>query len=203
MPHQLTRSEYDRKFRVLDTMLTGHSLLRDRYDRRSLFLTVLILGLSIAATSAAFLGGERPFTILSVTARVQTWVGLLAALVFFLTLVELRTDWRQRARSHGDAARRLGELKGRFRSGTVSSETVQTELDLSSEYEQTMAALPAIPDRQFLGLKAKHRRKIEVSKLIDQHPGALLPYLRLLAVIHGIPDRTGAGRTDDAPPEAE
>jgi len=201
MPHQLPRREYERKFSVIDTMLTGHSILRDRYDRRSLTLTIVILGLSIAATSVAFLAGDQRFTFVSVTARVQIWVGMLAGLVFFLTLLDQKTDWRQKARAHGEAARRLGELKGRFRSATLDTQTVHSELDLNAEYEQTMAALLAIPNSQFLGLKAKHHRKIAISRLIDRHPGAPLPYLRLLAMLRGMPTAPQAGQERDVTPE--
>ena len=85
----LTPDELRRKRRVLDQMLTGHSLLRDLYERRALILTLLILGLSIVATSVAFLSGESTVSILGVRARVQTWVGVLTATIFFLTLVDL------------------------------------------------------------------------------------------------------------------
>src|SRR5437879_2833536 len=119
-------------------MLTGHSLLRDRYERRALVLTLLILGLSIVATSVACFSGESTVSILGIQARVQVWVGVLTATIFFLTLVDLRVDWRQRAGAHDDAARRLGRLKGVFRVAVVHDGVVDAGgVDLNADYDST------------------------------------------------------------------
>ena len=186
-PSPPTPEEFRRKRRVLDQMLTGHSLLRDRYERRALVLTLLVLALSIVATSVAFLSGASSVSILGIQARVQVWVGVLSALIFFLTLVELRVDWRQRAGTHGDAARRLGRLKGLFRAATVHDDVVDAGgKDLNLEYDTTMEQLMTIPDKRFLWVKAKHTRKIRTSMLLDKHPGAPLWYIRLLAMWQGI-----------------
>jgi hypothetical protein len=182
-----TPEEFRRKRRVLDQMLTGHSLLRDRYERRALVLTLLLLSLSIVATSVAFLSGDPTASIFGIRARVQVWVGVLTALIFFLTLVDLRVDWRQRAGSHEEAARRLGRLKGLFRSVNVTDGVVDVGgRDVNLEYDTTMEQLPPIPDSRFLWVKTKHTRKVRASKLLDQHPGAPLWYVRLLAMWQGI-----------------
>lgn len=197
-PPPLTPEELRRKRRVLDQMLTGHSLLRDRYERRALILTLLILGLSIVATSVAFLSGESTVSILGIRARVQTWVGVLTATIFFLTLVDLRVDWRQRAGAHDDAARRLGRLKGIFRVAVVHDGVVDAGgVDLNADYDSTMEQLLPIPDKRFLWVKAKHTRKIRASKLLDKHAGAPVWYVRLLAMWQGIralPEVEGEGR---------
>jgi hypothetical protein len=186
-PSPPTPNEFRRKRRVLDQMLTGHSLLRDRYEHRALVLTLLILALSIMATSVAFLSGDSTFSILGIRARVQTWVGVLTAMLFFLTLVDLRVDWRQRAGAHDEAARRLGRLKGLFRSVTIRDGAVDAGgADLDVEYDTTMEQLPPIPDKRFLWVKAKHTRKVRASMLLDRHAGAPLWYVRLLAMWQGI-----------------
>jgi hypothetical protein len=186
-PSSPTPDEFHRKRRVLDQMLSGHSLLRDRYERRALVLTLLVLGLSIVATSVAFLSGEATVSIVGIKARVQIWVGVLTALIFFLTLVDLRVDWRQRAGSHDEAARRLGRLKGLFRVATVRDGVVDTAgRDLNLEYDTTMDELPPIPESRFLWVKAKHTRKVRASNLLDHHAGAPVWYVRWLAMWHGI-----------------
>jgi hypothetical protein len=186
-PSHLTPDELGRKRRVLDQMLTGHSLLRDLYQRRALILTLLILGLSIVATAVAFLSGESTVSILGVRARVQTWVGVLTATIFFLTLVDLRVDWRQRAGAHDEAARQLGRLKGVFRVAIVRDGVVEAGgVDLNADYDATMEQLPPIPDKRFLSVKAKHKRKVRASKLLDKHAGAPVWYVRLLAMWQGV-----------------
>lgn len=194
----LTPQELRRKRRVLDQMLTGHSLLRDRYERRALILTLLILALSIVATSVAFLSGESTVSILGIRARLQIWVGVLTATIFFLTLIDLRVDWRQRAGAHDDAARRLGRLKGIFRVAVIRDGVVDAGgVDLNADYDSTMEQLLPIPDKRFLWVKAKHTRKVRASKLLDEHAGAPVWYVRLLAMWQGIravPEAEGEGR---------
>lgn len=186
-PRSRTPKEFRRKRRVLNQMLTGHSLLRDLYERRALTLSLLILALSIAATATAFLSGDAPMTVLGIRARVQVWVGLLTAVIFFLSLVDLRVDWRQRAGAHEDAARRLGRLKGIFRGATVVDDTVDSAgVDLDLEYEAVMEQVPPIPEKWFLRAKAKHVRKVRVSELLDSHAGAPAWWVTLLVTWRGI-----------------
>jgi hypothetical protein len=168
-----TAQEFWRKERVLDQSITGHAFLRDLYERRALLLTLLILALSIAATATAFLAGDTPVTIVGIRARTQVWVGLLTSLIFFLSLVDLRVDWRQRAGAHGEAVRRLGRVKAIFRGVTIVDDEVDaTGVDLDFEYESAMDQVPPIPEKWFLRAKAKHLRKVAASQLLSSHPGA-------------------------------
>ena len=186
-PQLPTPKEFRRKRRVLDQMLTGHSMLRDHFERRALILTLVILGLSILATAVAFLSSDTSVDVLGLRARVQVWVGLLTALIFFLTLVDLRVDWRQRAGVHEDAVRRLGRLKGLFRGVTVVNGVVESAgVDIDLEYEAATEQIPPIPEKWFLRTKAKHVRKVRASQLLDSHPGAPAWWVRLLATWRGI-----------------
>jgi hypothetical protein len=131
---------------------------------------------------------------------VQVWVGILTATIFFLTLVDLRVDWRQRAGSHGEAARRLGRLKGLFRAATISDGAVDAgQADLNAEYDSTMEQLPPIPDKRFLWVKARHTRKVRASKLLDTHAGAPLWYVHLLAMWQGIRGAEQAESREESP----
>lgn len=171
-------TEYHRKFRVLDMMLSGHSTLCAKYRHRSTGLTLAIMTLSIFGATLA-LQADNSVEIFSIDLELKVWLALLSGVIFFLSIVELVLDWRGRAWSHQDAARRLGILKGEFRRAKVTGATVETEgADLDAEYDQTTAAIVEIPNSVFNRLKAKHRRKIEISKLIDESPGAPLLLLR-------------------------
>jgi hypothetical protein len=176
----LSKEEYRRKFRVLDQMLTAHSTLRDRYMGRSRTLTLLIMALSVAATAVAFVSGEKEVSLGFFSWHLQELAGLFTVVIFVLALVDLIVDWRRESWAHDDAAKRLGELKLRFRGATIAEEAVDTGgIDLAGEYERTMNAIVPIPDRHFLGLKAKHKRKIAVSQMLDTEPGAPIWLLRL------------------------
>lgn len=184
-------TEYRRKFRVLDMMLSGHSSLSERYRRRSITLTLAVMVLSILGGTLA-LQDDKSVDILGVTLESKEWLAVLAGVVFFLSILELVLDWRGRAWAHEDASSRLGRLKGEFRRAKVSNETVCTDgVDLDFEYDQTTAAIVEIPNSVFNRLKAKHRRKIEISKLLDESPGAPILLLRWRVFRDGLrtPDR--------------
>lgn len=193
----LGRDEFERMWRVLDMTITGHSILRDQFRRREQALTLAIMALSIVAVSLAFVNGQPRVTLLGKAAKVATWVGSLSAGVFFLALLDSLVDWKRSAWAHEDAARRLSELKSKFRGATVDGQAVvdSGDIDLRAEYEATMANVAVIPESRFLALKAKHHRKVAVSRLVDDHPGAPLLFVRLLAVWQGLHSRS---TTDDS-----
>jgi hypothetical protein len=181
-------------WRVLDTNLSAHSVLRDRYHRRETGVTLLIVALSVAATTLPFVSGEVTVEVWRIRGRLGIFSGFLTALIFFLALVDLTVDWRRRAWEHSDAARRLADLKARFRAVTPVSDGVDAGgIDLRALYEETMARVREIPDNQFLAMKARHHRKVAVSKLIDTHKGAPLVYVRLLAVVQGLRESPSRG----------
>ncbi len=174
------QAEFRRQRRVVDQALTMHAVLRDRYHRKANVVTLAILGSSVAGLSFAFVPGEAEVSLLGATALRSTWLGLLAAVIFFLSLVELKIDWRGLAWAHGDAARQLGELKAAYR--RVGDWTLAAQADLialSRHYGEVFARIQEIPDRKFAALKQLHVKKVALSKAIDAAPGRPLWLLRL------------------------
>jgi hypothetical protein len=51
--------------------------------------------------------------------------------------------------------------------------------EIQRAYENVNDLVAKIPERRFLELKALHRRKVEMSKFLDEHPGASISFLRL------------------------
>ena len=183
---KLSVTEFNHMWRVVDQSLTSHSILRDRYSMWSRGSTLLILTLSIAATAGAFVSGSVTLHLGPFKGGIATWLGAITAIIFLLTLIDLIADWSKRLWEHEDAVRFLSHLKMEMRSVTISGTDAETELDIRSLYQKTMTEVIPIPDRKFLKLKAKHQRKIAVSKLIDSHRGAPVMYLRVLAIIQGV-----------------
>lgn len=197
----LRRDEYERMWRVLDMSITGHSRLRDRYRRRERAITLIIMALSIVAVSLAFANGESRVPLLGREANLATWLGTLSAGTFFLALLDSLVDWKRSAWAHEDAARRLCAVKAKFRGASVAGDTIDTDgSDLRAEYEATMENVAVIPESKFLVLKARHRRKVAVSRLIDDFPGAPLTYVRLVAMWRGLRSK-GSAEDSDAPVE--
>jgi hypothetical protein len=166
--------------RVLDMMLSAHSCLRDRYRRRTKNLTLAILLLSIGASAVAFLSGDRHVDLGFWSGRLQAVAGFLTLLIFALGLLELTTAWDRQGWMHEDAARRLGQLKLRFRGAHRTGEEYEADgHDLAAEYQATMDAIVEIPDDKFVSLKARHRRKIAISRLLDHYESVPIPLMRL------------------------
>jgi hypothetical protein len=184
--NKLSVTEFDRMWRVVDQSLTSHSILRDRYSSWSRGSTLVILTLSIVATAGAFMSGSTIIHFGPIKGGIASWLGTLTAIIFLLTLVDLIVDWPKQVWEHEDAVRCLSELKMKMKSAVISGPDVETELDVRALYQKTMGEVSPIPDRKFLALKAKHQRKIAVSRLIDSHKGAPVMYLRVVAVIQGI-----------------
>lgn len=202
----MTPEEYHRKFRVLDLMLSAHSSLCERYRRRSIGLVLAVMALSILGATLA-LSDDSSVRILSVNLESSEWLAILSGLVFFLSISELVLDLRGRAWAHEDAARRLGRLKGEFRRAEVDAVVVKTDgIDLDLEYDQTTSAIVEIPNSAFNRLKAKHRRKVEVSKRLDASPGAPLLVLRWRIFREGMAGPGAAEEGDvleEAPPGSD
>src|ERR1019366_1416815 len=108
----LRADEFDRQRRVADQMLSAHAVLAERYERRASGLTLLTMALSVVATGVAFISGQPDAHIGPFSARVQVWVGVLTCVIFFLSIVDLQVEWRRKARSPGEAARRVGGFQG-------------------------------------------------------------------------------------------
>jgi hypothetical protein len=185
----MDRDDFRRRFGVLDQMLSAHATLRDRFRRRAVTLTLVTMAMSVAAATLA-LGDDRQLHILGLELETKGWLAILAGVIFFLAIVELVVDWRGRSWAHGDAARRLGELKAEFRRADVDGDRVETHgVDLAAAYEQVTGAIVEIPNGSFNRLKARHRRKVAVSKLLDDRPGAPVLLLRWEVLRSGL----GAG----------
>jgi hypothetical protein len=163
--------EIDRQERLVDQMLTMQARLRDRDQAMATLLVCTVLIASLVGVAFAFAGSGPVLTLLEVTAARSTWLGWLAVGTAALTFVELVVDRRGAAQRRADAVRVLGALKAEYRVPPARGQEVAEAARLSERYAQAMEAVPAIPDRAFNRLKAAHLRKVEVSRLLSEHPG--------------------------------
>jgi hypothetical protein len=192
--------EYKRRRRVIGWMLTGHATLRDRYTRRSRGLTLIVMALSIIGLILALANGDQQVSVLGIAGKLQIFLAWLAALTFFVSLVDFVVDWRRRAWSHQDGARRLGELSVLYgRAVDENGEWVVEGVDLTVEYDRVMAAIDPLPDKKAAALKALDNRKRAVFTLIDERPGIAAWHAKLVVFLRsltaGDTDRDAAGST--------
>lgn len=172
------RREMVRQRRIVDQMLTAHAALRDKYGRQTTARLASILVGSAVASAFAFASNEKPVTLLGVQAARATWLGLFAVAIFALTLVDLVLDSRGKAGRHREAVKRLATLKAAYRALPQGNVEDTEYRRLSDLYQSALDGLPAIPERHFLRLKARHLRKVERSRIISAYPGATLRQAR-------------------------
>lgn len=168
---QAALDEIARQRRVVDQMSTMHSLMRDRTRLQGILLLCLLLVASVVATAFAFAGGPAVVEIFGVRAARSTWLGWFAVMTFSLTLIDLVVDRRGAAREYADSVRQLARLKADYRVDPHTVDAVAECRRLSLRYQAVMDALPPLPERQFLRLKAIHLQKVEVSRYLSEHPG--------------------------------
>ena len=161
-------------------LCTSHAVLRDRFARRALFLDLLVLALSTWLVALAFVDPLlnlklTPFHILP-----ALWVGVLSVGVFFLTIVQFKTDWKGRADAHKRTLDLYSEVKREAGYLIASGKCEDAECRrVLSRYDMASAVGIEVPENDFLLLKQQHKRKIELSKRLDDKPWTYLWLLRL------------------------
>ncbi|MCW3768537.1 hypothetical protein OCL88_18835 [Paenarthrobacter sp. PAE-2] len=154
-------------------MITMHADLRDRAARRGRGLTVGILIASTISAVLAFSGTEEKIRLLMFEASSSVWLGVLGTAVFIASLIDLVLNHRGVADQHSNAVGRLSELKleyGSF-SQAPAEEKHQALKYLQQRYSEVMSTIAPIPEAEFNRLKAKHLRKVEISKILSKFPG--------------------------------
>jgi hypothetical protein len=169
------REELERIHRVSDILCTGHAGLRDRFARRALLLDLSVLGLSTWLVALAFVEPRINISLTPVSMDPQLWGGLLAVFVFFLTIVQLKTDWKGRSDAHNRTMELYAEVKREagymLASGLVEEVACRRVL---ARYDMASAVGVDIPERDFLPQKRRHNLKIALSKHLDHFPSASL-----------------------------
>lgn len=173
--------EIERRFRVVDQMVTMYSVLRDRYSYCATWLTLGILGSSVFLCAVTFLPDNALVVIGLSPFKTKIVLGTFSGLILFLSIAELKVDWKERSRIYGEAAEKVAGLKSKYRDVRKSGKRPPPEIvqELAIQYDSTMASLPRVPDSQFAKLKAYHLKKIQLSQMIDRKPGCPLWILRL------------------------
>ena len=174
------RDELERIRRVSDTLCTAHAGLRDRLVLRALILDLCVLGLSSWLVALAFVEPRINVRLTPFRWDSQIWVGMLSLGTFFLTLIQFKTDWKGRADAHKRTLDIFAEVKRE-----VGYLLAVGDLDevacrrILSRYDMASAVGVAIPEKEFLPQKRRHKIKVALSKHLDAHPSASLILTRI------------------------
>jgi hypothetical protein len=177
-------TELERKYRVLDQLVSMHSRRRDIFKKRALLLNISLLTSSIVLNAFVF-APDNLFAFANISNNEQKlWIGLTSVAVLVLSIIELKVNFEGTAQDHARAAEKLAALKHEFRSahGSFDATALKT---LSDAYARVFDDIVSIPDREFLRLKAYHLRKVALSKLLSKHPTALFWVLKCKVIVRG------------------
>jgi len=181
MSPQEFREELERIRRVADMLVTGHANLRDRYSRRATLLDLAVMALSTWLTAIVFIEPRINIKLTPFGFDPQLWIGFLGIFTFFLSIVQLRVDWKGRSDAHkrsfdlySEVKRECGYLLASQKPLTPDScQRVLSRYDLATEVGTHL------PENEFLAQKRNHLQKIEISKLLDKHPSASILLARM------------------------
>ena len=182
------KKENERQYRVIDQMLTMHALFRDSMERRAFWLNTSLVASSLFLVVFVFVGDDLLRRLSLDPPATRLVLGLVAVAVLIAAITEFRVDWRSVAGRHADAATRLAAMKARYRksySETGGGDRV-ANANLTADYDRMMGSLPAIPDRWFNALKARHNFKRILSQRTSEYPKTPLWFLRFQLRIEGI-----------------
>lgn len=165
--------------RVSDMLCTGHAALRDRYARLAFALDLLTLGVSTWLVALAFVEPRLNVTLTPFGWDSQIWIGTLGTGVFFLTLVQIKTDWKGRSDAHkrtldvyAEVKREAGYLLSAGEYGHDACRRVFSRYDMAAS-----VGIP-IPEVEFLEQKQRHLVKVALSRELDDRPATSLIWLR-------------------------
>lgn len=181
MSDQDFRKEIERIRRVSDMLASGHAGLRDRYCRRATMLDLGIMALSTWLTAVIFI---EPRINLKLTPRFldsQLWVGFLGIFTFFLSIVQLRVDWKGRSDAHRRAFDLYSEVKRESGYLLASQKNLTSEncQRVLSRYDLATEVGAPLPEKEFLAQKQRHLQKVRMSRILDKHPSGSIVLLRI------------------------
>ncbi len=173
--------ELKRIKRVSDMLASAHAQLRDRYSRSAVALDVAILAASTWIVGLVFVDPKIGVRLTPPGIESQIWIGMLSITTFFLSVIQLRVDWKGRSDAHkrsfdiyAQVKRECGYLlAGERPINRESCGRVLARYDLAAE-----VGVP-IAESEFLRRKAYHLRKVEISKCLDQAPNMSILLFRV------------------------
>jgi hypothetical protein len=174
------RKELGRMRQVADMLCSGHARLRDKFKRRATLLDLSILALATWLSALAFVAPRINVSLTPFGLDPQIWGGLLSVGALFLSIVQLKADWKGRSDAHGRSLDIYAEVKREagyiLAKGEIDPRAFATVVE---RYNMASAAGIAMPEAEFLRQKKYHKIKVALSKYLDQHPGASILVLHL------------------------
>jgi hypothetical protein len=175
-----------------DMFCTAHSALGSRYSRLSLILDLSILGLACWLVAVAFVEPRIAIILTPPGLDAQIWMGLLSVVALFLSILQLRIDWKARSDAHKRSLDLFAEVKRQAVYALIDAATDDATIRrVFASYDLACAISIQIPESDFLPQKRGHAAKVALSSYIETHPSASLTWTRLRFWFRDTFPRTG------------
>ena len=173
MGDKLSENELERIIRVSDLLVSAHSVLRDRYARWAFLNDITILGATLWLSAMSFVNPAIGVELTPHWVSKELWHGLLAVVAFFLSIVQIRVDWKGKEYAHAKACEAYASLKRETINLLAQGKFDEPEYKrILDRYESAGTLSIPIPQSEFNRLKRMHKVKREISQHLEHKPAA-------------------------------
>ncbi len=172
--------ELKRIRRVSDMLCSAHAAMRDNHALKATVLDISILGLSVWLLALVFVDPTISVLVTPFHLKSSLWLGSVSVLTFFLSMLQVKVDWKGQADRHAQALGMYAAIK-RECSYMLASDRALPKSEchnILARYEMAGSLGVEIPERDFLKQKRRHLLKCEISKHLDTHPSASIVLVR-------------------------
>lgn len=174
-----------------ELLRNAHSMLHRKFKRYSNWLHFFILVGSSIVAILTFAGYETFLPLFPSwrDAGFKLGVGLFASLVFILTVIEEYLKLGSKVGAHENAIKQLTTFIREIE--IVQKLSVITNEDMSKlvkQYTSINESIPTIPDNVFFKAKQGLKRKIEISKALDNHSFLPITLYKWYKIFEGLFD---------------
>jgi hypothetical protein len=177
------KEELDRKYKVINMMITMHSIMHHRYKTKSLIGNIFFLITAVILNIFTFFDYQYLSFLQLQADNIKNIVAVSSFTIFLLSIIFMLVEWAKRSEKHELAINQLSRLLNELRliQKIENEDALSLKLDLFNElYNQCFETIPKIPNNKFNSLKTKHYQKIELSKFIDENQGKPFFVIKIL-----------------------
>ena len=167
--------------RVSDMLCSAHSHLRDRYAFRATSLDIVVLASSTWMLALTFIDPATATTLTPFNMSARIWLGVLATITFFASVVAFKVDWKGRSDAHKRSSDLYAEVKKEAGYTLAAADPIDAAQAnrVIARYDLASAVGFPISESEFLAQKQRHTLKVALSKYLDDHPNASLILTRI------------------------
>jgi hypothetical protein len=173
--------ELARMHKVSDMLVSCHSKLRDDLQNQALTVDLFILFFSVFLSAFTFSTQEVKNFLNPTAISSDILIGLISIALFFLSLIQMKVDWKERSAKHSAAVHAYFRIKSELTELLLEPTAILPEQyrHMKEQYSTIGEYNVKIPDDKFISLKRHHRLKVHLSRYLDKHPAAIPTFISI------------------------